>query len=160
MEKGGTVIALGMFDGVHLGHRSLFKKTLEVADRHDLVPMAYTFSNHPISTISSMSPRYILDREESLRRIFNTGMENIVADEFNTAMRDMEPKCFLEMLLSRFSMKAAVVGFNYPFVKGAEAKANTLAQYGREMGFMVDILPGVLYDGRLVSSTYIRSLIE
>lgn len=159
MEKGGTAIALGMFDGVHIGHRRLLEKTLEVAKLEGLTPMAYTFSNTPAGK-SGVASKSILSREESFQRIRSLGMSTIVADEFTDNMRDTEAERFLEMLITRFSMKAAVVGFNYTFGRARMGTAELLRHYGEKMGFETHVIPGVVYDGEVVSSTLIRTQIE
>ncbi len=159
MDKDGTVIALGMFDGVHMGHRRLLDRAISIAQREHLIPMVYTFSNHP-SSVFSVPPKYLLTREESLKRINNAGVNSIVMDDFTEALCRTEPKAFVDMLISRFSMKAAVVGLNYTFGKGGGASSGDLQELGCKKGFTVDVIPDVIYDGELVSSTGIRKLVE
>lgn len=159
MDKKGAVIALGMFDGVHMGHSRLLDKAIDIAQRECLKPMVYTFSNHP-SSIFATPPKYLLTRKESLKRINNAGIDSIVMDDFTEALCRTEPEAFVDMLISRFSMKAAVVGLNYTFGNGGCASSGDLQELGYKKGFTVDVIPDVIYDGELVSSTGIRKLVE
>ena len=157
--KNGTIVALGMFDGVHMGHRKLLETTVKVAKRTNLTPIVYTFENHPAGLFGN-EPKNLLSREESFRRIRSMGIGIVEVDKFDRIMCETEPMVFIDMLRRRFDMRGAIVGFNYTFGRGAGANASDLCAYGRENGLFVEVIPGVTYDGELVSSTAIRRYIE
>jgi len=142
---------------VHLGHRQLIDAVLSLAKERGLRPLVYTFSNHP-GEIFGKKTRQLMPgatRTQALSALCET-----VTDPFDAAYADMEPADFIRMLISRFSMKTAVVGFNYTFGKKGAGDTTMLRKLGAQMDFTVCEIPPRMYAGAPISSTRIRSAVE
>ncbi|NLB62297.1 MAG: adenylyltransferase/cytidyltransferase family protein, partial [Clostridiales bacterium] len=113
-----SVVALGFFDGVHLGHVQLIKRTLELSEKAQSQPIVYTFLNHPMSIYAKNDkPRLLLSNEERFEAIKVNGISNIVADNFDEKLCSTPPLDFILELKNRLNFKTVVVGFNYTFGK-------------------------------------------
>lgn len=159
MSKNETVVVLGTFDGVHMGHRSLISHALKKARVDGKRCIIYTFSNHPMSLFCK-TPRLLMTADERIKELEKTGVDEVVADEFNFEIANMSPLDFVKMLKMRFNMSCAVAGYNYSFGKGGKGSVETLKALGKEEGISVIVCDKVLYEGESVSSTRIRECIE
>lgn len=141
-------VAVGFFDGVHIGHRRI----LEGAD------VALTFRNHPLSVLApERAPRLIQTAEERFASIRACGVESVVALEFTRDLASVEPEEFVRRQLLSLSGQIAVrCGDNWRFGKGGRGDAKLL----RGMGVAVEVVPFAEYAGGRVSSTRIRQAIE
>jgi len=157
--KKPVVIALGMFDGVHAGHRALLRHTVETARAEGWESVVYTFSNHPRS-LFGRDDKLLTTEEERVRCMKKLGLEHIQMELFDRDIAMLSPAAFTDMLLERYDARAFVVGFNYTFGQGSQGTPETLLTLGKERGFFVHVIPPVLYEGTMVSSTRIRQLIE
>ncbi len=154
-----SVVALGMFDGVHAGHRRLLNESAAIAKENRLRLVVYTFQNHPLSVFGK-APKLLSGLEERVRLLRSFGADCVAADDFTTELAATEPEVFVKMLCERFCMAYAVAGFNYTFGKNGAGDTKLLRELGVKTGFSVRELPPYLYDGEPVSSTRIRMLIE
>lgn len=155
--KQDSVIALGTFDGVHLGHRKLIDTALALAKERGLRPLIYTFSNHPLEAFGQ-TPRLLMP---GARRVaFLSGLCETVAEPFDRAFAAMEPAGFVEMLLHRYAMKEAVGGFNYTFGSRGAGDMALLRALGGKLGFQVCEIPPETYGGAPISSSRIRAALE
>lgn len=154
-----TVIALGMFDGMHMGHRALLTRAIALAKTHHAKSVVYTFSNHPRSVFAS-APRLLMTAAEREACMLKLGIDTVQMDVFDRATASLSPRDYIERLLNASQVRAMVVGYNYSFGSGGGGKADTLHMLGDAEGFSVEIIPPINYRGSSVSSTRIRELIE
>lgn len=159
MNKSGTVVVLGTFDGVHKGHRLLILQAFLKAQQENKRLIIYTFSNHPLSLISK-SPQLLMTANERIEALEGLGADEVVRDEFTRELSNMSPYDFALMLKERFNMTDAVAGYNYSFGKGGKGNIETLKKLGDELQFETTICEPVLYKGESVSSTRIRETLE
>ncbi len=153
----GTVVALGTFDGVHLGHRAILARAVEAAREDGVMPLIYTFSRHPMAAFGKCPPLLMADEA----RIAALGAYGeVVADDFTLEFAGMEPRAFAQMLVSRFAMRRAVAGYSYTFGSRGAGDTALLEALGQELGFAVDVIPPVLYEDAPLSSTRIRAALE
>ena len=155
------VIALGYFDGIHIGHTALMKRALEIGDKTGLIPSVITFDSHPRNLIDGRSIPLINspeDRAGLLRRVF--GIEDIIFLHFDKATVSMSWDKFIDHLVKEFGARHLVAGKNFKFGFGAEGNSKLLEEKCNEVGIGCDIIPNVLYDGIVSSSTYIRELLK
>lgn len=152
-----SVIALGTFDGVHLGHRQLIDAALALARENGLRPLIYTFSNHPGEAFGQKA-RLLMAGPARIAAL--SALCETVADPFDAAFAAVEPADFIRMLTERFSMKTAVAGFNYTFGKGGAGDIALLRELGSQMGFSVCEIPPRTYAGAPISSSRIRAAVE
>ncbi len=157
-QKTPAVIALGMFDGVHLGHRALLTHAVETAGEMNALSVAYTFSNHPKS-VFGQAPKLLFTEEERRDCIKKLGFDRVQMEVFDKETAMLSPEAFVECLQEEYDVRAFVVGFNYTFGQGRKGTPETLTEIGKTHGFQVHVIPPVLFKGDTVSSTRIRQLI-
>ena len=157
----GTAVALGTFDGVHIGHQSIIQRAMNLAKAHKLVSVVYTFSNHPLEQIApDKVPMQIGDNISKADILKAMGVQMLVNVAFNEKLCRQSPEAFIDELCRSLNPHYLVTGPNFSF--GAKAKGNPrmLLRMGEEYGFQAEVGQAVQLDGRMVSSTRIRSLIE
>ena len=121
---GETVVAFGMFDGVHEGHAQLMRKANELAALHDLKSVVYTFSSHPMATYApEKTPPQLETRSEKIRSIAQLGIDAAVLRPFDRAYAAQSPEAFVQAFVSALHPKHVVIGFNYSFGRMGAGKA-------------------------------------
>ena len=154
------IIALGFFDGLHIGHSALMKKTLDVGLEKGLVPSVITFDAHPLNLISGESAPLINspeDRTGLINRLF--GIEDIIFLHFDKQTADIPWDRFIDHLYNEFGARHLVAGYDFRFGRGGEGTSELLAEKCADYGIGCDIIPEVKLFGITSSSTYIRELI-
>ncbi len=154
-----AVVALGMFDGVHLGHKALMSRLLEEAGRLCAIPAVYTFSNHPLEVLGG-SVRLLSSTLERNRMLRALGAEELASVPFTREMSSLGPEAFVDLLSERWDVRGLVVGYNYTFGESGSGTPETLREIGRARGFSVSVVEPVLCEGEPVSSTRIRAALE
>lgn len=157
-----TVIALGFFDGVHLGHGALLRKTVERAGERSAVAAAFTFERAPRELVTGAPARLLTtaaERAALMRELYS--IERVVVAPFDRAMMTMPWRDFLETLLVGEQRAVHLVaGHDYRFGYKNEGTPEVLRGYCAARGLGCDIIPKVELDGVTVSSTHIRALVE
>lgn len=165
MESGGvkdakkSVVALGMFDGVHIGHRRLLEEASALARREGLTLIVHTFYNHPLSVLQK-APKLLSSPEEKIELLYALGADRVVADTFTPELAATMPESFVRGLFERFDMAYAVAGFNYTFGSGGKGDARLLKALGAKLGFESLEIPPFLEGLAPVSSSRIRTLLS
>ena len=155
---GETVIALGMFDGVHEGHARLMQKANELAALHDLTSVVYTFSSHPMATFApDRVPPQLETRSEKVCAIAQQGVDVALLRPFDRAYAALSPEAFVQSFVDTLHPRHVVIGFNYSFGCKGAGKAQDMIALGKKYGFETHVLDEVSLDGRPVSSTRIRA---
>lgn len=162
MKQRERVIALGFFDGVHLGHGALLRRTAERSAEMGAVPAAFTFDRHPESVIPGREPVPLInsptDRGELMHRLY--GIREVIMAHFGQAMMRMDWRDFVtDLLIERYRAVHLIAGHDFHFGYRGEGNAERLSALCAEKGIGCDIIPPVTVDGITVSSTHIRSLI-
>lgn len=153
-------IALGFFDGVHLGHGELLKMTSQRAEEIDAVPSVLSFDVHPDTLVFNREVLLInsaIGRQEIIKRCY--GIDNVVFIHFNRRVMQMPWVEFIENLISELNIGWIVVGHDFCFGHRGEGTAAKLKAYCEERDIGCDIIPALSIDNVVVSSTYIRKLI-
>jgi riboflavin kinase/FMN adenylyltransferase len=160
MEETKRVIALGFFDGVHIGHGELLKRTKQRAAERNAMPSVLSFDIHPDTLVFGKEVPLInsaIGREEIIRRCY--GIDNVVFIHFNRRVMQMDWRDFLEDLIRDLQICHIVVGHDFCFGYRGLGTAARLRDYCAEHGLGCDVIPPVMLDGQIVSSTHIRELI-
>ena len=155
------VIALGFFDGVHIGHSALMERVLKISKEKNLLPSVITFDQHPLRMVTGRPVPLINsceDRAGLIHRIF--GIKNVIILHFDKALMQMPWTEFVERLSGEFDAAHLVAGHDFRFGWKGEGTAEKLAEKCAEMGLGCDIIPPVTYKGVISSSTYIRKLLS
>ena len=161
MPNEKRVIALGFFDGVHIGHAALLEKTKQRAGELGAMPSVLSFDVHPDTLVFHREVPLInsaIGREEIIRRCF--GIQNVVFIHFNQHVMRMPWQEFLRSLVEELNVCHIVVGHDFCFGYRGEGTAQRLKAYCAEHELGCDVIPPVLLDGQIVSSTRIRELIQ
>lgn len=154
-------IALGMFDGVHIGHRALIKRTVAIAGAEGDRSVVFTYENHPkelflgsFDYVSTLKQRRFLFSE--------LGVDSVDTVPFTQDLSRMTPYAFIAFLMERYRgrISAIVCGYDYRFGKDAAGDRYTLTELAQEFGFRAAVIDPVLYEGKPVSSTRVRQAIR
>lgn len=152
MTEKSTSIALGTFDGLHLGHQSV----IQLAKQSQYPPYILLFSEHPLKAIKGYSPPELLTDSIKDALIVNLKIKKIVID-FNEIM-NMEPEeFFYKILLKRFNVKELSCGENYTFGKNGSGNADLLLNLCLQSGVKLNVAKMQTIDGKPISSTAIRT---
>ncbi|MGX8774532.1 MAG: bifunctional riboflavin kinase/FAD synthetase [Bacillota bacterium] len=157
-----TVVALGNFDGIHKGHQEIITRTVKEAEAAGLASAVFTFSNHTSSVLKNVPKvRNILYPEDKLRILEEMGVDYVFNIPFTEEILRMSPEEFIEeILVKTFNIREAYCGFNYSFGYKASGTPEVLMHEGLRHGFGIHVQEPYIIDGVVVSSTYIRQLIE
>lgn len=154
----GAVVALGNFDGVHRGHRAVIDLACRRAASLGKPAAALTFSPHPREFFKPDVPLFRLtDDRNKLRLLAATGLNGAILMSFNAALASTSAEDFIgKILVGRFGISGAVIGFDFHFGKNRVGSPEYLRQQGAVHGFSVDVAPPLEDEGRPVSSGTIR----
>ena len=149
----GSAVALGYFDGVHLGHRAVIGAAVKYARKQGLTAAAFTFS---LPLAGGFKGQRILTGGERRRRVASLGVDIYLCPPFEQ-FRALSPRQFVDVVLARdFGAKAVFCGENFTFGKDKAGNVEVLRALCREQGIEVHVVPMAQYQGQTVSSTRIR----
>src|SRR5712671_1542087 len=154
----GSVVAMGNFDGVHLGHRAVIVAALQMARMHGRPALAVTFEPHPRSFFSPNSPQFRLtDETAKLRLLAGTGLAGAVVMTFDKVRAETTAQDFIyHHLVGRLGISGIAVGYDFHFGKGRVGSPSLLVSEAPRLGIEVDVQPHVDIAERPVSSSAIR----
>ena len=154
----GAVVAMGNFDGVHLGHRAVIAAALEMGRVHGRPALAVTFEPHPRRYFSPNTPQFRLtDEAAKLRLLAATGLSGAVVMTFDKARAGTSAQDFIHHeLIERLGISGIAVGYDFHFGKGRVGSPSLLVAEAPRLGIEVDVQPHVDIDERPVSSSAIR----
>jgi len=157
-----AVVALGVFDGIHVGHREILVRAVRRARVLGLEALACTFDPHPMEVLQpDRVPPPITTLAERIDLIAEIGLDATVVLPFTRELAVVEPEVFVkDVLLARLHAREVVVGFNHRFGRGARGDPRLLEALGQWLGFAVDIVPPLAIDGEPVSSTGVRAMLQ
>jgi riboflavin kinase/FMN adenylyltransferase len=154
----GTVVAMGNFDGVHLGHRAVITAALQMGRAHGRPALAVTFEPHPRSFFSPNTPQFRLtDEAGKLRLLAGTGLAGAVVMTFDKTRAGTTAQDFIHHdLIERLGISGIAVGYDFHFGKGRVGSPSLLVNEAPRLGIEVDVQPHIDIEERPVSSSAIR----
>lgn len=154
----GTVVTVGTFDGVHLGHLAVLREIVERARIAGRKSVLVTFEPHPMAVVNPQAAPPLLTSGVERREVLAlTGLDYAVFLRFDRELAAYPPERFVrEVLLGRCGMKELVIGHDHGFGRGRSGDVETLERLGAVDGFAVDVVGPVHHGGHAVSSTAIR----
>ena len=160
--RGPLFLAIGVFDGVHLGHRAVIARALSDAEKAGGTAVVVTFDPHPIRLLRpELAPRLLTSTPHKVRLIRALGVPHLLIIPFNRAFAATPPADFIRGLAAAARpLREICVGFEWSFGKGRAGNLALLDQLGHELGFDEVGVPAVEVDGEVVSSTLIRQAVE
>ena len=157
----GTVVTVGTFDGVHLGHRAVLDEIGTRARRRDMHSVLVTFDRHPLTVVrSDAAPGLLTTPDEKKEILSQSGLDYVSFLPFTQALSRLAPEMFVRQVLAeRFRVRELVIGYDHGFGRARSGGIDLLRRIGIELGFEVDVVDAVRVGGKAVSSTAIRSLV-
>ncbi|MBP3690990.1 MAG: riboflavin biosynthesis protein RibF, partial [Schwartzia sp.] len=160
-EVRGCVVAVGTFDGVHIGHRDLLSRAVSLAQDTGVPCVVFTFQNHPLSVLApDRVPPSLSSPEERCRVFASLGVDFVIEESFTKELALLPAEDFLSRLVETLDPRMVVVGENFSFGAGGRGTPEFLAAKGKEMCFHVEKMSLLSYAGKTVSSTRIRALLS
>jgi riboflavin kinase/FMN adenylyltransferase len=156
------VVAIGNFDGVHRGHRAVIAAARTRAASHGRAAVALTFEPHPREILRPQEPLFRLTEERGkLRLLAATGLDGVFLLRFDSAFAGMSAETFVsDVLIQRFGIEAAVIGFDFHFGKARQGSPAFLVAQGQQRDFPVDVIGPLEDEGRPVSSGAVRTALS
>ena len=155
-------VCIGIFDGVHLGHQALLRKTMELAHQEHLAALVYTFHPHPAKALRpERAPQLIESLAQRLAHFATLGIDTVVVEPFDLAYAAITAEAFVrDILVHRLQARHVVVGDGFTFGYKQQGSVATLTALGQQVGFAAHPVAHVCIDGAPVSSTRIRAAVR
>ncbi|MFH1261958.1 MAG: riboflavin biosynthesis protein RibF [Pseudomonadota bacterium] len=158
---GSSVVTVGNYDGVHLGHQAIVRALVSEARRRSVPSIAVLFDPHPTVVLGTKIPPLLTTPEERGRLIKGLGVDRVVIRKFTQDLAETPAKMFLLELRNEYGMESLVVGPTTHLGKGRDGTPERLEEMGEEFGFDVNVVPQFfLNDEERVSSSEVRRSIE
>jgi riboflavin kinase/FMN adenylyltransferase len=157
----GSVVTLGNFDGVHLGHQALIRGAVRDAAQRTIPSVVLTFEPHPLKVLApERAPKLILAHKDKVQLMQQLGVDIVAVQPFDLAFAKLDPEAFVtELLVGRLKAKKLWVGSDLRFGQGRKGSVDDLLRLGVRQGFEVSAVEPIVVGGRRVSSSRIRELI-
>ncbi len=158
---GRAVVTLGIFDGVHLGHRQVLKRTVAAAKSADGTSIAITFDPHPRTIFGTDErPLLLTSTEHKTKLLRQLGIDKCIIINFTPEFADISGREFIDLLDSRLDLVKIVLGRESRFGRRREGDVSLVASIGRDRGFEVEVVEPVTVNDVIISSTLIRKYIH
>ncbi|MFZ5450550.1 MAG: bifunctional riboflavin kinase/FAD synthetase [Thermodesulfobacteriota bacterium] len=157
-----TVVTIGNFDGVHLGHRAILTRAVQRAQELEAQSVAVTFDPHPIKVLRPEVALPLLNTpEQKIELMAASGLNAVVVLPFNREFAGLPARKFVQRyFLERLKVREVVVGHDYCFGRGREGNIDLLKEMGQSHGFTVQVVWAVEVEGAVVSSSLIRAMLR
>jgi riboflavin kinase/FMN adenylyltransferase len=155
--KKDTLLTIGVFDGVHLGHKYLLSQLRERAKQKNVLSGVVTFRQHPQAMLLPQTKLpYLTDLAQRIKLLKNEGIKAIIALSFTHGLARLSPRQFIGLLKNYLRMRGLVIGPDFALGRSREGNTDTLRTLGQEMDFSVTVIPPLVINSEVVSSTAIR----
>jgi riboflavin kinase / FMN adenylyltransferase len=152
-----TLITIGVFDGVHIGHQALLAQLVRHAQEKELGSCVITFRQHPLQLFCPHdSPPAIASLPENIRLIKAQGVDLVLLLTFDAELAQIDAQTFVLLLQQYLKMDGLMLGWDFAMGRHREGTIPTLEDLGRKLGFSTCVMPPVMLNGEVVSSTAIR----
>ncbi|GIJ96187.1 riboflavin biosynthesis protein [Capnocytophaga stomatis] len=158
----GSVITIGTFDGVHLGHRKIIKKLVETAKNQDLLTTVFTFFPHPRMVVQQDNNLKLIHTLDEKKQVLESlGINLLVICPFDDSFSKMSAEAFVEdLLVKRLKAKKIIIGYDHRFGRNRTADISDMRKFGEKYGFEVEEIPAQEVNEVSISSTKIRNAIS
>ncbi len=151
------LLTIGVFDGVHLGHKHLISQLTEHAKEQNLLSGVVTFRQHPQEVLSPQTKLpYLTSLAEKVNLLKNEGVDVVITLSFTRELAQLNAGQFVGLLKKYLRMRGLIIGPDFALGRNREGNANTLRTLGQDMNFSITAIPPVVANGEVVSSTAIR----
>ena len=155
-------VTIGNFDGVHLGHREIFRRVRELARARDGVSVVITFAPHPLQVFApDTGVKLITTPKEKQALIEASGIDYLLEIPFDLSFASISATEFVErILVGAIGMESLVIGYDYAFGRGREGNVKLLRRLGERLGYTVELLQPISGRGLVYSSTAVRTMVS
>ena len=162
LSPAASVVTMGNFDGIHLGHQALVLRSLEEARHRNVASVVLTFDPHPLKVLApARAPRLILTPEDKIELLQHLGIDVVINQRFDSSFASLDAEEFVRrFIVNRLKAKKIWVGRDLRFGHGRKGDVEQLVRWGEELDFEVGIVEPILVNGVRVSSSQIRQAIE
>ena len=151
------LLSIGVFDGVHLGHQRLLAHLRDEARSKNRLSGVVTFKSHPEVVLGGENKLlWLNDLETRISLLRNLGIDIVVALPFSSELSRLTARRFVQLLKEHLKMRGLIIGPDFALGRNREGNSEKLQILGEEMGFSVEVIPAVVIDGYVVSSSTIR----
>jgi riboflavin kinase/FMN adenylyltransferase len=153
----GTLISIGIFDGVHVGHQTLIRELVEQAKAKKLLSAVVTFKQHPMALLSpgEIVPA-LTSLSERIRLIKEMGVDIVITLTFSHELAEVGAQPFVLLLQQYLKMQGMILGWDFALGRHREGSLDALHALGKKLGFSTEVVGPVKYKGEIISSTAIR----
>jgi riboflavin kinase / FMN adenylyltransferase len=158
----GSVVTLGNFDGIHLGHQALIGGAVAEAKDLDVPSVVLTFEPHPLKVLApERAPKMLLSHKDKMQLLQSHGVDIVVVQHFDRAFAKLSAEEFVRGILGdRLRAKRVWVGKDLRFGQGRRGRVENLIEWGSALGFSVAVVEPILRNGTRVSSSRVRQLLS
>jgi len=162
MKRRPTIITMGTFDGVHIGHQKLLKELIKQAKKNNGISTVLTYYHHPLESLKKMIEPYLLTEKNEKKKILQKfGVEQVIFLDFNQEFSQMTPHDFIKnILVDKFSAKIVVAGYDTHFGKNRSGNYHLLKQFAEKYNYKAIRVEALKKDGKIITSSYIRELVK
>ena len=156
-----SVLTIGTFDGIHIGHNEILKKLIEESEKNNLPSLIVTFFPHPRMILQKSNEIKMIDTmDEKIDLLEKAGIDNLIIHPFDDNFSKIRGKEFVEdILVKKLKIKQIIIGYDHRFGKDREASVEDLKKFGLDYMFHVNEIPAQEIDSITISSTKIREAI-
>jgi riboflavin kinase / FMN adenylyltransferase len=155
-----TALTIGVFDGVHLGHKQLISELTKQANHDKLLSGVVTFRQHPEDVLSAGKKLpFLTDIATRTSLLKDAGADFVVPLTFSSELAGMDAKTFMSLLQKHLKMRSLIIGPDFALGKERKGNIESLTELGKKTGFRVTVVPPLKINGKVVSSTAIRQAI-
>jgi riboflavin kinase/FMN adenylyltransferase len=155
----GAAIAIGNFDGVHVGHRALITRARQLAAANDALTVVLTFDPHPSALLApARAPQMLTSIERRIELLAEAGVDAVVVEPFTRELAGVAPNAFVDdVVIFALRARAIIVGYDFSYGQGRTGTVDALRAHGVHAGIEVAVVPPVAIDGEIAASTKVRS---
>jgi len=157
----GTLVSIGVFDGVHLGHQTLIKELVHQARANKLLSAVITFRQHPMALLApgEVVPS-LTSLTERIRLMKGIGVDIVITLTFSHELAELGAQPFVMLLQQYLKMQGMILGWDFALGRHREGSLEALHEMGKKLGFSTEVVGPVKYRGEIISSTAIRQALS
>lgn len=153
-------LTIGVFDGVHRGHREIMKLLTTGAHRAGFPAVVLTFFPHPASVLTGQEIKCLTSVDERAEQLESLGVDIVITEPFTRGLSGVSARDFMARLKQQLGLDHLLIGYDFALGRGREGNAARLEEIGRDLGYTLQVIPGVSDESGVISSTAIRKLVS
>ncbi|MBL8063889.1 MAG: bifunctional riboflavin kinase/FAD synthetase, partial [Anaerolineales bacterium] len=153
-------LTVGVFDGVHRGHREIIHKLVQNAHEHNAPAVVLTFHPHPASVLTGRDIRCLTTPDERADLLLSLGVDTVITQRFTTDLSTVPAHEYMSRLKKHLGLSHLLIGYDFALGKGREGNAPRLTEIGLKLGYTVEVVPALSDESGVISSTEIRKLVS